>query len=84
MTKSPRAVAVAVDPDPSDLARQIRRMGAANDERAAAANAKGPVPVPKKSVVADAARTTRIGVARLAMGVRKLRKLRKPPLDCTP
>jgi len=56
MTKSPRAI--AVDPDPSDLARQFCWLGATNDERAAAANALDPAPVPKKSVVGRSARNT--------------------------
>src|SRR5262249_26836130 len=56
MTKSPRAI--AVDPDPSDLARQFCWLGATNDERAAAANAIDPAPVPKKSVVGRSARNT--------------------------
>jgi len=56
MTKSPRAI--AVEPDPSHLARQFCWLGATNDERAAAANAIGPAPVPKKSVVGRSARNT--------------------------
>jgi len=48
MTQCARVI--AYNPEPSDLTRLFCRRGATNDERAAAGNAIGPAPVPKKSV----------------------------------
>src|SRR5215813_9869378 len=56
MTKCARSI--AVEPDPNNLARSFRRPRAIDDERAAA-NAKSPAAVPKKSVVGRSARDTR-------------------------
>jgi hypothetical protein len=41
-----RVHSTAFEPDASDLARQFRRLGATNDERATAANVMGPGAVP--------------------------------------
>jgi len=57
MTKSARAIDFELYP--SDLARPFCRLCATDVGRAGTANARGPAPVPKKSVVARAVRNTR-------------------------